>query len=161
MSMLIACWFHPKGTGLSVAHRLQLLRLLNPLMGSINSMGLTLKQYIKFVYGGWNTWVSQFNGVDFIYSFTTNLWWKHTFIRSFHSSVLWLEHSPNAEHFIFPLVMLNPEKHWLVWAIIDLVRWSGKRGLTQCELKWPSFGCLILSVNEWMGSLKSFKYCWP
>jgi len=94
------------------------IRLLNLLLGVINSMGLTLKQCFFFP-NPWNLSVFflfllvsqiQHNWLDSIYPFTTNLWWKWTFIRSFHSSVLRLrEHSPSAERFIFPLVMLNPE----------------------------------------------------
>jgi hypothetical protein len=36
-------------------------------------------------------------------------WWKTIHIRSFHSSVLILEHSPSAERLIIPLVVLNPK----------------------------------------------------
>jgi len=58
------------------------------------------------------------------------------------------EHSPNAERFIFPLCFtFEPKRRWFSVGhpFIHLVgALSGKRGLTRCELKWPSFGCLKL-----------------
>lgn len=95
----------------------------------------------------------------------TNLWWKSTFIRSFHSSVSFLrEHSPNAERFTFPLCFtFEPKRRWLVWAVhsfIWRVRWAGSGGLTQCELKWPSFGCLIFKC-EWVDGCNFIPFhCW-
>ena len=85
---------------------------------------------------------------DYIYSFTTNLWWKSAFIRSFHSSVfLSLESTPPMQNALYsPFVSrLNPKRRWLAWATHSFlwwVRWAESGGLTRCELKWPSFGCL-------------------
>jgi hypothetical protein len=88
-----------------------------------------------------------------IYSFTTNLWWKPTFIRSFHSSVFSLGSTPPMRNTLYsPFVScLNPKRRWLVWATHPFIwweRWVESGGLTQCELKWPSFGCLNFVVNE-------------
>jgi hypothetical protein len=66
----------------------------------------------------------------------------HTFIRSFHSSVLHLmKHSSNTEQLYSPSVVLNPKDTLSVGRHFNgalIARW----GLTQCELKRPSFGCL-------------------
>ena len=67
---------------------------------------------------------------------------KTPLIRSFHSSVLPREHSPSAKHFIFPLCLAEPKRH-LMKRGPPQGALSGKRGSTRCELKRPSFGCLI------------------
>jgi hypothetical protein len=61
-----------------------------------------------------------------------------------------LESTPHAERYIFPLIMLNPKDIDLsVGHQFEFGALSGKQGLTRCELKRPSFGCLImLLVNE-------------
>lgn len=49
---------------------------------------------------------------------------KVSFIRSFHSSTLWvIEYSLNAERFTFPLVPAEPKKAWQVWA----TKWCAER----------------------------------
>lgn len=69
---------------------------------------------------------------------------KQCIIRSFHSSVLQKKHSSNAARFIIPLAWCWTQKTFgQVWAATFCSALSGKRGLTRCELKRPSFGCLI------------------
>jgi hypothetical protein len=69
---------------------------------------------------------------------------KQCIIRSFHSSVLWKKHSSNVERFIIPLARCWTQKALgQVWAATFCSALSGKRRLTRCELKRPSFGCLI------------------
>jgi hypothetical protein len=72
---------------------------------------------------------------------------KPVYIRSFHSSVLILEHSPNAERLhIPPCRCWTQKRHWQAWAAF-MGALGGKRGLTRCELKRPSFGCLTHWLN--------------
>ena len=52
------------------------------------------------------------------------------------------EYSPNVERFTLPLVRCRTHPHQTSVGC-PLGTLSGKRGLTQCELKRPSFGCLI------------------
>jgi len=71
-------------------------------------------------------WVSQILIVDSIYSFTTNLWWKSTFIRSFHSSVFSLGSTPPMRNALYsPFVSrLNPKDVGLVWATHPFIWWG-------------------------------------
>ena len=86
-------------------------------------------------------------------------WWKTVYIRSFHSSVLTLEHSPNAERLHIPPCCVEPKKHWQAWAAF-MGALGGKRGLTRCGLKRPSFGCL--TQLKGMADRYSFSStCWP
>jgi hypothetical protein len=76
------------------------------------------------------------------------LWWKSTFIRSFHSSVLQLESTPPVQNALYsPLSWLNPKK--TLMSVGRLGALSGKRGLTQCELKWP-FLWMSDHFSEWV-----------
>jgi len=88
---------------------------------------------------------------------------KPVYIRSFHSSVLILEHSPNAERLhIPPCRCWTQKKHWQAWAAF-MGALGGKRGLTRCELKRPSFGCL----THWLKGMadvsfsQNFLPYWP
>lgn len=105
--------------------------------------------------------------VDSIYSFTTNLWWKSTFIRSFHSSVFPLGSTPPMQNALYsPFVSrLNPKDVGLVWATHPFIwweRWAESGGLTRCELKRPSFGCLnLMCVKRVDGSIFISLLTWP
>jgi hypothetical protein len=102
--------------------------------------------------------VSQFNKWTPSASFTTNPWWNSTFIRSFHSSVFspWRALPQCRTLYIPPLHHVWTQKDvWLVWAthsFVWWVRWAESGGLTWCELKWPSFGCLKLWTSRWVPS---------
>jgi hypothetical protein len=77
------------------------------------------------------------------------------FIRSFHSSVFFLREAlPQCRTLHIPLLCFH------VWTQKDVdlarghqgARWAESGGLTRCELKWPSFGCLKRE-REWMASI--------
>jgi len=92
-------------------------------------------------------------------------WWKTIHIRSFHSSVLILEHSPSAERLIIPLVVLNPKDiskcgppsqvrwaesggwHDASWNDLPLDVWH----LAQQMAEWTALFFLVLNVLFFLG----------
>ena len=89
-------------------------------------------------------------------------WWKTIHIRSFHSSVLILEHSPSAERLIIPLVVLNP-KDISKCGPPSRVRWAESGGWHDA-----SWNDLPLDVwPTWLNRWQNVMYCpvlflyWP